>query len=77
MVSRAQVELVIRPQWGFGPQKNGRPQDGDLPSAFGDSGDSFKFDSLLISKNKTDLFRYKSYALLGTSISHRFNLMAF
>jgi hypothetical protein len=34
------------------------PQDGDLSSTFRDS-DDLKFDSLLTSKNKAELFRFQ------------------
>ena len=39
-------------------QVEARPQDGDLSSPFEDS-DEFKFDSLLTSGNKTELFRFQ------------------
>jgi hypothetical protein len=35
-----------------------QPHDGDLSSAFGD-GDDFKFDSLLTSGNRAELFRFQ------------------
>jgi hypothetical protein len=43
---------------GLQTQVEDQPEDEDLPTAFGDS-DAFKFDSLLTSRNKADLFRFK------------------
>jgi hypothetical protein len=43
---------------GLQTQLEARPQDGDLSSAFEDS-DDYKFDSLLTSWNKAELFRFQ------------------
>lgn len=57
-VPRIQNSTSVGPQ----AQLKVRPQDENLSSAFEDSED-FEFDSLLTSKNKTDLFRYQRQCL--------------
>jgi hypothetical protein len=57
---RALFTGQVRAQTSVEPQNQleVRPQDGDLSSAFEDS-DDFKFDSLLTSANKAELFRFQ------------------
>jgi hypothetical protein len=61
---RAAFENRDRAQTSMGLQTqiDVRPQDGNLSSAFGD-GDDFKFDSLLTSGNKAELFRFQKQCL--------------